>query len=240
MDGPAHRVRSSLLDSATTTSDSRRGPSMPKAMTLPARTPSSEPTARSTSSGNTLRPPTMITSLMRPHATAGRRACRPEVAGPQPAVVEQGGVGRRAPVVAGRHGRARISSSPTSVPQRGAVVRVDDADLQAGHGPAEQRQPAAAGGPRLDLGRVALGLQHPAVDAVGDQARGRLGNVPAMATSAMPKAGNTTQAAGRGGRRPPRTPPPGRGRSARPVEGDAQPREVVGSPGSGPGWPARS
>ena len=45
-------------------------PSTPKAITLPARTPSTSATARSMSSGNTLRPPTMITSLMRPHITS--------------------------------------------------------------------------------------------------------------------------------------------------------------------------
>ena len=44
-------------------------PSTPKAITLPARTPSTSASARSMSSGNTLRPPTMIMSLMRPHMT---------------------------------------------------------------------------------------------------------------------------------------------------------------------------
>ena len=40
------------------------------AITLPARTPSIAPTDRSMSSGKTLRPPTMITSLIRPHSTS--------------------------------------------------------------------------------------------------------------------------------------------------------------------------
>ena len=45
------------------------GPAMPKAITLPARTPSTPAAARSISSGYTLRPPTMMTSLMRPQTT---------------------------------------------------------------------------------------------------------------------------------------------------------------------------
>ena len=43
---------------------------VPNAMTLPARTPSTSATARSTSCGYTLRPPRMMTSLMRPHTTS--------------------------------------------------------------------------------------------------------------------------------------------------------------------------
>ena len=67
----ARRRGSSVRTSATTTTLSLPlYPSMPKAMTLPARTPSSTPTARSMSSGKTLRPPTMITSLIRPHSTS--------------------------------------------------------------------------------------------------------------------------------------------------------------------------
>ena len=79
---------SARLASATTTMPSLPcRPSTPKAMTLPARTPSTSPAARSTSSGKTLRPPTMITSLMRPHTTSSPSSEVGEVAGAQPAVV---------------------------------------------------------------------------------------------------------------------------------------------------------
>ena len=69
----ASRMRSSSspLLSATTTSDSRpRLPSVPNAITLPARTPVTSATARSTSCGYTLRPPRMMTSLIRPQTTS--------------------------------------------------------------------------------------------------------------------------------------------------------------------------
>ena len=71
-DGPAapRRGRRPCVSATTTRPSLPRRPSTPKAMTLPARTPSTSASARSTSSGNTLRPPTMITSLMRPHTTS--------------------------------------------------------------------------------------------------------------------------------------------------------------------------
>ena len=65
-----------------------------------------------------------------------------EVAGAQPAVVEQRGGGVGAAVVAGRHRRA-ADDQLADVALRALLerVRVDDADLQPGDRPAEQRQP---------------------------------------------------------------------------------------------------
>ena len=80
--------------------------SLPNAITLPARTPSTAAAARSTSSGNTLRPPTMITSLSRPHTTSSpsTRYARSPVRS-HPSWNARGG-GLRVAVVAGRHRRA--------------------------------------------------------------------------------------------------------------------------------------
>ena len=99
-----------------------------------------------------------------------------EVAGAQPAVVEQVGVGVGALVVAGGHRRAAdLELADLAVAQGGAGLGVDDADLEAGDRAAQQGEAAAAVGAGLDRGRVALGLEDPPVDAVGDHAAHRLG-----------------------------------------------------------------
>ena len=87
----------------------------------------------------------------------------------------------------------RIWSSPTS---RSAStlpgVGVGDAHLEARHGRAEQGEAPGALGALVDGGGVALGLEHPPVDAVGHAGpRTGAGNVPPIITSAMPKAGKT-------------------------------------------------
>ena len=70
----------------------------------------------------------------------------------------------------------RISSSPTSRSRRTGRYRVDDADLEPGHGPAQERRAGGSrSGAKVDGRRVALGLEDPAVDGVDPQARHRVG-----------------------------------------------------------------
>ena len=137
---------------------------MPKAMTLPARTPSTAAAARSTSSGNTLRPADddHVLEAAAHHQLAVDQVA--EVAGAQPAVVEgrRGRVGLA--VVAGRHRRARGSPTrrPPARPRTVAGDRVDDPDLEAGDGPPEQGQSRRARVARRRRGGQALGAPGPA------------------------------------------------------------------------------
>ena len=143
------RWTSSVLVSATTTIDSRpRARSLPNAITLPARTPSTAPAARSMSSGNRLRPPTMITSFSRPHTTSWpstRYARSPVRSQPSRNVAA---VASGFAVVPGRHRRAAelelADLAVVAAPR--PVAGSHDAQLEAGEWSAEQRQPAHPSG----------------------------------------------------------------------------------------------
>ena len=97
------------------------------------------------SSGKTLRPPTMMTSLMRPHSTSSPSSEVGEVAGAQPPVAEQLGGGVGALVVAGRHRRAPdLELADLAIAQHLAGLRIARCGSRA-RAPACR---AAAGGGR--------------------------------------------------------------------------------------------
>ena len=179
-------------------------------------------------SGKTLRPPTMITSLIRPHSTSSPSIMYAR----SPAVRSQpssniSAVAVRAPVVARRH-RRPTDQQLADVALRGAVHRlgVDDAYHQARDREAEQRDAAGDEREVVGIGDLdGLGdpvvLEHDAVDGVAHEAAAPVAGRLPMATSAIPNAGNTPPAGKPNGWLWRRTPRRRRGRPARRRTGPA-------------------
>ena len=173
---------------------------MPNAITLPARTPSTSASGPLDVLGEDVAAADddHVLDAAAHHQLAVEQVG--EVAGAQPAVVGTTlGVGVGSLVVAGRHRRAAdLQLADLAVLEHVAGDRVDDADLEPGTG---RPSIASAGAPArvgVDRRRRSARSRAPGDrrESVRRPASGS-GNVPAMATSAMPKAGNTAP-----GRRP--------------------------------------
>ena len=149
---------------------------MPKAMTLPARTPSSAADGPLDVLGEHVAPADddHVLDPAAQHQLAVEHVA--EVAGAQPPVAEQRGGGVGPLVVAGRHRRA-ADQQLADVALGPLLVRlgIDDAHLQARDRRPEQRQPAGGEGEVVgvvDLDRLGhpVALEHDAVDGVAHEA----------------------------------------------------------------------
>ena len=153
-------------------------------MTLPARTPSTSAAARSTSSGKTLRPPTMIMSLSRPQTTSSpsaRYARSPVRSHPSS---RHGVGGNRVAVVPGvTDGLRSCELADGPFRKRGPVAGLDDPQLESSGGLRAVRRSAGSFGVTR---RATRALERAPVDDVDAEARAEPRETSQSVASAMP------------------------------------------------------